>query len=127
MLRSGSLKRGPTRSLPLEEVFTLPAESSAAKASGSATAICFCCSSVLRSWRLCCRWICRIEIAERSAIASGLSFSENGSNGGGRGADNGEPYCICDSDSGMEADGITGVMGEYGGATGDGGLSSLDL
>ena len=62
-------------------------------------------------------------IAERSAMASGLSFSENGTGGGGLGKSSGG---LCGYWPWLEARSVevmTGVIGEYGGAAGEGGLS----
>lgn len=66
-------------------------------------------------------------MAERKAIASGLSLSENGCSGGCWGAGDGRRYWWVGKSSWGELEGIIGVIGEYGGAWGEGGRSSCEL
>lgn len=62
-------------------------------------------------------------MAERRAIASELSFSENDPGGGGCGTSSGGPcrYTLLPEARSVEVK--RGVIGEYGGAAGVGGLS----
>ena len=103
----------------VDALLTFPAERSWAKACGFATAACFCFSRVFRSRRLCCRWICNIEMADLRAIASGLSLSEIGTGGGWRIVFGGgaKPYPPVGC-AGV-AEEKTGVIGEKGGAVGE--------
>jgi len=67
---------------PRSSVRNRPAANSRAKPSGSAAAASFMRSNDFKSRRLCCFCICNIDMAERSAMASGFSLSEIGTGGG---------------------------------------------
>jgi hypothetical protein len=62
-------------------------------------------------------------MAERSAMASGLSLSENETGGGGCRTSSGGPCRYAFSPEARSVEVKRGVIGEYGGAAGVGGLS----
>lgn len=73
---------GVSMSLCAPAAFARCSCSERTKASGSWTAACLSSSSALRSRLLFSRCICSSDIAERSAMASGFSLSEMGTEGG---------------------------------------------
>lgn len=62
-------------------------------------------------------------MAERRAMASGLSLSENETGGGGCGTSSGGPWRYASLPEARSVEVKRGVIGEYGGAAGVGGLS----
>lgn len=97
-----------------------------AKASGSATAAVLRSCSVLRSRLLFSRCSCRSEIADRSAIASGFSLSDIGTDGGcfrnvaAGGGDTWLGFCGSVGATGAScATDSVGVIGDTGGRSGD--------